>query len=70
MFAAYAELNVGTGLFTQVGRHLNQFADAALVESGKRIGLEYLFIVIFRQEFSGIIAAEPKVIVSGRWFRS
>ena len=58
MFAADAQLDVRTGLATEVTRHLDQLAYAVLVELGKWVEFINLLVVVVAQEFAGIVAAE------------
>ena len=46
VFAADAQLDVGTGLFAQFGGHFYQLAHAVLVQPGERVGLVNLVIVV------------------------
>ena len=46
VLAADAEMQVGTGLAAERGRHLDELADAGLVETGERVVLIDLTVVV------------------------
>jgi hypothetical protein len=60
MLAADTKFNVGSGSFTKVTSHLNQLANADLVQFSKWVlVIDFVLIVIF-QEVAGIISGETK----------
>ena len=66
MLAADAQTQIGTGLAAVVGSHLDQLANADLIQMLERIALVDLVLVVCAQELGGIITLKPKVI----WVRS
>ena len=60
MFAADTQLDVRTGLAAQFCRHRDQLANAMLIQTGKRILLVNLLVVIMRQESAGVITREAE----------
>ena len=60
VFAADAAVQRGTRLAAEIDCHLHQFADADLVELGKRIGLVDLVLVVRGQELACVVTREAK----------
>ena len=60
MLAADAEVDVGTSRSAELCRHLDEFADADLVEFGERIGLVDLLVVVRAEELAGVVTAETE----------
>lgn len=60
VLAADAAMQVGTGASAEFDSHLHQFADADLVELGKRVELVDLVLVIRRQELARIVTGEAE----------
>lgn len=67
MFAANAQLDVGTGLLAELNSHLDEFAYAVLINACKGIALEDLLFIIVFKELPGIVAAEALKVI---WVRS
>ena len=62
MLAADAQTQVGTGLTAVMCSHLDQLADADLVQMLERIALVDLGIIVSGQELSSIVTAEAEEI--------
>jgi len=60
MFAADAQLQVGTGLATTLGGDLHQLAYTLLIQHIKRILFENSFCEICRQNLGHVIAGESE----------
>ena len=60
VFAANAQLDVGTGLLAELNSHLDEFAHAVLINACKGIALEDLLFIIVFKELPGIVAAEAE----------
>ena len=60
MLTADAEVNVGTGCPAEFGCHLDEFADADLVETGEGIGFVNLLLVVGVQELACVVTAETE----------
>ena len=58
MFAADTESDIRPGLAAQLARHINQAANADLIQTGKRIVFVDLIRVVGVEELTGIVAAE------------
>ena len=70
MLAADAQTQVGTGLTAVMCSHLDQLADADLVQMLERIALVDLGIIVAVRNLAASSRLKPKVIWSGRWYRS
>ncbi|MBS1271861.1 MAG: hypothetical protein MAGBODY4_00993 [Candidatus Marinimicrobia bacterium] len=60
VFTADADLEIRTGLASEFHANLHQFANASLVNRGKRILLVDLALDIFRQESACIVPGDPQ----------
>ena len=60
MFAANSELDVRPRLATEFARDAHQFANAGLVDRGKRILFHDFIFLVSREERAGIIAAHAQ----------
>ena len=60
MFAADAEVDVGTGCSAELCRHLDEFAHADLVEFGEGVGLVNLLVVVRAEELACVVTAETE----------
>ena len=60
VLAADAQLDVGAGLTAEIGCHLDQLADADLVEAGEGIVLVDLLVVVSAQELAGVVTGEAE----------
>ena len=70
MLAADAQTQVGTGLTAVMCSHLDQLADADLVQMLERIALVDLVLVVSAQELAASSRLKPKVIWVRSWCRS
>ena len=62
MLAADAQTQVGTGLTAVMCSHLDQLADADLVQMLERIALVDLVLVVSTQELGSIVTGRQKRI--------
>src|SRR5438105_510340 len=60
MFAADAELDVGTRLPSALNAHRHEVADAVHVDRGERILLEDLLVLVDLQELADVVAREAE----------
>ena len=60
LFAADAELDVRAGLTAELRCHLDEAADASLVELGERIGFVDLVVVVGREELARVVTGEAE----------
>ena len=60
MFAAYAQLDFGTGRSPALGGDFHQFADAFLIERHERIGGQYAARGIPAKERGGVVARDAE----------
>ena len=60
LLAADAELDVRTGLTAQLRRHLDEAADACLIELGERVGFVDLAVVVGRKELARVVTGEAE----------
>ena len=60
MLTADAQPEVRTGLAAQLDAHLNELADALLVQMGKGIALVDLVLIVIVEELTGVITAETE----------
>ena len=60
MLAADAQLDVGAGLAAAFGSHLDQLANAVLIQSGEGIVLIDLVLIVGIQELAGVVTAEAE----------
>ena len=60
MLAADAQTQVGTGLTAVMCSHLDQLADADLIQMLERIALVDLVLVVSAQELGSIVTAEAE----------
>ena len=60
VLAADAQTQIGAGLTTVVGSHLDQLADADLIQMLERIALVDLVLVVCAQELGSVITAEAE----------
>ena len=60
MFAADTQFDVRAGLLTEVSGHLHQLANTLLVETGKRILLVDLLVIVRAEEGTGVVTAEAE----------
>ena len=60
MFAANTAMNVAAGCVSHFDSHIHKFAYAGGVKTCERIGLENLVLVVRRQEFACVVAAETE----------
>ena len=58
MLAADAQLEVGPGAPPQLAGHLDQLADARLVEHLERVVLDHAVLEVVGQEMAGVVAAK------------
>src|SRR5690554_1269024 len=58
VFSADTELDVGSAVPAQFNSHLHEFSYSRTVQSGCRIGLEYLCLIIIFQNLTGIVSAQ------------
>ena len=58
MFAADAELDVGTGLLAELDCNLHELADTVLVNACEGIALKDLLLVVIVEELACIVTAE------------
>ena len=60
MFAADAQLDIGSGRPALPGCHLNELSHAILIQFRERIRLVNLAFVIVRQELACVVTGEPE----------
>ena len=60
VFAADAKLDVRANALAQFNRHLDELANAFLIEAGKWIGLEDLLLVVIVEELACVVTAEAE----------
>ena len=60
VFAADTAMNVAAGSVSHFDSHIHKFAYAGGVKTCERIGLENLVLVVRRQEFACVVAAETE----------
>ena len=60
LLAADAELDVRAGLTAQLRRHLDEAADACLIELGERVGFVDLAVVVGRKELARVVTGEAE----------
>ena len=60
LLAADPQLDVGAGLAAQLTGHLHQAAHADLVQTGERVGLIDLPVIVAGQELARVVAAEAE----------
>ena len=60
VLAADAEVDVRVGLAAHLGGHGDELADAGLIETGERIALVDLLVVVRAEELAGIVTAEAE----------
>ena len=60
VFAADAQLQVRTGLTTQLRSHLHQLANAVRVQTSEGIALEDLVVVVGAEELASVVTGEAK----------
>ena len=63
MLAADAQLDVGAGLAAAFGSHLDQLANAVLIQSGEGIVLIDLVLIVGIQELAGVVTAEALSLI-------
>ena len=60
VFAADTAMNVAAGCVSHFDSHIHKFAYAGGVKTCERIGLENLVLIVRRQEFACVVAAETE----------
>lgn len=58
LLAADAQLDVRAGLTAKFGSHLDEAADAGLIQLGERIGLVDLAVIVGSEELARVVTAE------------